>query len=308
MNEHINEGDSCSKQSGYKVTTKSNLRGYSVPIYQHNQFSRRQILAQVSIATMQLPTELICEVIQNVVNEEAVFVFDVEIGETPHPPLLPRSSHIRFRPVVNPRGYQGQLGVPGKYESLVSKTIRSLLLVSKSVRSECLRHLQGIAVPTVHRHAVVRFNPRVHVICLDKVIYTAHQVHWDITRPGPQLESWARHDSDLLTELDFEIDHLAFMGSGLNYNLSTLRLFQTAFPNIQHLYGAFVERPRNNPSEHIGVALPAHGRANAIHKVVWYMARKHCQVIRRSLSSPRRISDQEEDEAPVPPFEELVII
>lgn len=49
-----------------------------------------------------LPTELIFKIILETIDTPAAFIFDVLIGKLPHSPLLPRSSHISFWPIVSP--------------------------------------------------------------------------------------------------------------------------------------------------------------------------------------------------------------
>lgn len=238
---------------------------------------------------MRLPTELICEIIADVVSTPAVFIFDAEVGENPHPPLMEQSSHIRFRPHV--RG-----------ESLVSKTIRSLLLTSKWVRSECLEYLQGINVPIVSQHAVVRFNPDVHVICLDKVTDACNQ-----TRGIIEAESWVKDASHILTELNFNIKHLAFTGFG-HFDLCTFMWFQTVFPTIEHVYGAFEMRSLG-PLAPIGVAFPTGNQAQMFNKATLYMVKKHCEIVRRRfLTSNRRPWRDRQDPPMVPQFEEMILI
>ncbi|KAJ0117371.1 hypothetical protein J7T55_003785 [Diaporthe amygdali] len=193
---------------------------------------------------MALPTELIYQIIRDIINTPAVFIFDIDFGKDPHPPLLPQSCHIRFRPV-------------------------------------------GITVPTVGPDAIVRFNPRQHIICLHRTGSTINQIH---ATPGPPssasyFRSWVKRDSDLLTDLNFDIVHLAFM-NGL-YNLSWPKYFITLheiFPSLQCVYGAVVELPRKHPSEPVGLVRPVRDPAHTLSPVFMFMTRRAWQIAWRSYS------------------------
>ncbi|KUI56322.1 hypothetical protein VP1G_10802 [Cytospora mali] len=126
-----------------------------------------------------LPRELILYVIELIIDTPAVFIFDVQIGLSPHPPLLPQGCQVHFIPITSSSdlgptkwinaelGSQTRPKFPAVFESQVSKTIRSLLLTSKFTRDECLRRLHGIPVPTVYRDCIVRFNPNHHITCVN---------------------------------------------------------------------------------------------------------------------------------------------
>jgi hypothetical protein len=133
---------------------------------------------------MSLPAKLILQITRDVINTPAIFIFDLEfdiaLPRKLHPPLLTQRSDIRFLPAVNSEQRTG-----GVLESVVSKTIRALLLTNKSIRAECLKYLQGIrSVPRAGSHAIVRFNPREHVICIRDVDY----MYIDRWFPGRPVE------------------------------------------------------------------------------------------------------------------------
>lgn len=231
---------------------------------------------------MGLPTELVLKIIHELIDTPTVFIFDIDLGETPHPPLFRHSGQIRFRPVLNPpTDHQGH-NYPGTYESQVSKTIRALLLTSKWVRAECLKRLQGINVPTVSRQAIVRFNPQKHIICL----YNLRSRSQIFPIPSPtrrlhDMESWVRQESDLLTDIDFDIEHLAFMAEGGDQ--TNLGFFRTVFPSLRHIYSAVTEIPRKAPSESIEVICPARDQTHTLSPMFLYMASQSWNHTKNSL-------------------------
>lgn len=232
---------------------------------------------------MKLPTELVLKIIHDLVDTPAVFIFDVDLGETPHPPLFRHSGHIRFQPLLSPpTDHQGH-NYPGTYESLVSKTIRSLLLTSKWVRAECLKRLQGIKVPTVSRHAIVRFNPKKHIICLYNI--RPRSQYFPIpttTRRLHDLEIWVRQESDLLTDIDFDIEHLAFMAES-GGGQTSLDFLRTVFPGLRHIYSVVTEIPRKSPSESIEVICPARDPTHMLSPMFLYMAAQSWNHTRKTL-------------------------
>lgn len=109
-----------------------------------------------------LPTDIIVMVIKELVCQPAGFIFDISLGQPhPHPPLnelKPEGLKIHFSPVVssppaNKEHYQTTgLAVPprqtGALETMVGKTIRSLLAVDIFTRSHAPLLLRLITVPT----------------------------------------------------------------------------------------------------------------------------------------------------------------
>lgn len=224
-------------------------------------------------------------IVGEIINTPAAYIFDVEIGELPHPPLLPKSAHIRFRPVVNPPTHLHGHNSPGTYESQVSKNIRSLLLSHPSIRAECLGKLKGIKVPTARNpHAIVRFNPEKHVICLYKVVDLTHR---GCNRIGPvEFISWVKDNADLLTDLDFEINHLAFLGEGGCGNKKTIIFFRNVFHSLRNMYGAFTDLPRKYPSEPIDLVCPTLNPTQALSPTFAYIARHFWKIVKdRRMSS-----------------------
>lgn len=45
-----------------------------------------------------LPPELILQIIEDILEEPATFIYHIDIGPQPHPPLAPRGCRVRFRP------------------------------------------------------------------------------------------------------------------------------------------------------------------------------------------------------------------
>lgn len=157
-----------------------------------------------------LPPEIIFQIIASLIHQPAAFIFNVELGPLPHPPVTPKGLTMRFIPVVSPRNnYNTRAPSPnpetGSYESLVSKTIRSFLLTSHTVRHECLRLTQSISVPTAQNpHAAVRFAPAYHVICLDQNRVLPYG------KP-PLVDSWSKRPENCWTEINFDVQQLAFL-------------------------------------------------------------------------------------------------
>lgn len=226
-------------------------------------------------------------IIHDIMNTPAVFIFDVVLGETPHPPLFRHSGQIRFRPLLSPpTDHQGH-NYPGTYESQVSKTIRSLLLTNKWIRAECLKRLHGIKVPSVSRHAIVRFNPQKHIICLYN-IRSRSQILPIRSSTGRlhHFETWVRQESNLLTDIDFDIEHLAFMAEGGGH--LSLDFFRTVFPSLQHIYSAVTEIPRKNPSESIDAICPARDPTHTLSPMFLYMASQSWNHTKNTLFSTTR--------------------
>ncbi|KAI3390441.1 hypothetical protein diail_9647 [Diaporthe ilicicola] len=234
---------------------------------------------------MALPAELIYIIIRNIIDTPAVFIFDVDISTPPQPPqpaARPQSRHISFRPCVSPPNGQGTQAYFGTYESQVSKTIRSLLLTNRHVRDECLSHLQGIAVPHAGGHAVVHFNPRRHIICLQ---------HVTMSPPPPSQHPptfWANRNTNLATNFNFEIDHLAFLYTGLmDWRYEAVAVFRRAFPTLQHFYGAQVNRPRGHPSKPLELVCPTRDPGHGLSPALVYIAKRSWKLVRQEvLQSP----------------------
>lgn len=238
---------------------------------------------------MKLPMELIDKIIGEIVDTPAIFVFDVVTGSLRHSPTSPDTSYryMSFRPRVNPPGNQRPPEHPGTFESQVSKTIRALILTNKSIRAECLRHLQGINVPTANGQAVVRFNPRKHIICLYRFDDFDRLAHLGFMLGRQDLISFAWH----LTDLNFDIDHLGFMSEGSGGNGSALELFQTTFPTVQHIYAVVAGLPRKNPSQPVDFVSPAHDPTHALSPMFLHIAKRSWNVVKGSLFSyPVRVS------------------
>lgn len=232
---------------------------------------------------MKLPTELIGKIIREIIDTPAIFVFDVVTGSLQQSPTSPDTlyHYMSFQPRVNPPGNHRPPEHPGTFESQVSKTIRALLLTNKSIRAECLRYLQGINVPTASGQAIVRFNPRKHVICLYRIDDSAFLTHRG-RMIGPQdLISFAK----LLTDLNFDIDHLGFMAEGSGGSGWALKLFQTTFPTVRHIYAVVAELPRKNPSQPVDFVSPAHDPTHALSPMFLHMAKRSWNVVKGSLFS-----------------------
>lgn len=237
---------------------------------------------------MTLPAELICEILREIIDTPAVFIFDVSIGWLADRHQHLRYDHMTFKPFIHPidpKAYMYYLPRPQKYpgtlESQVSKTIRSLLLTSKEIRAECLRRLQGITVPTANGPAIVRFNPRKHIICLRNVNKSAPSIRPDRgSSIGPrELATLATQ----LTDINFEIHHLGFMQEFYNGGIDVRKHFKNTFPTIRHLYTVVTEAPRKNPSEPIDVVFPADDPAQTISPVFLHMAKRSWTIIRNII-------------------------
>ena len=99
------------------------------------------------------------------------------------------------------------------------------------------------------------------------------------------MRNWAGVQTDLnfgINHLDFEINHLAFLGISWDDEL-LLRVVQTAFPTIQQFYAAFVSSPREYPSEPVKAVIPARNQAHPLPNILLYMATKHCDYIASHL-------------------------
>jgi hypothetical protein len=207
------------------------------------------------LRAQKIPQEVLDMVIKSIIWTPTIFFFDLVVGAPRlRPPLLPQSAHMKFQPRVNPPTGDH----PGTYESIISKTIRSLRLTSRRINTTCLEELEGcIRVPTISEHAVVRFNPRVHIICIHDFRVSFHQSHYTFSF---QQISWVKREADLWTSLDFDIDHLALMhwrfGGCLN---RIMEAFLLVFPTLGKLYSVYPESPRRNPSEHIDIVLVERG-------------------------------------------------
>lgn len=232
---------------------------------------------------MKLPTELMCKIIREVIDTPAVFVFDVATGKLQHsrPGEQTNYRYMSFQPRVNPPNNQNRQDYPGTFESQVSKTIRSLLFTNKSIRAECLKHLQGINVPIVNSQAIVRFNPRKHIICLYHVDDSIQLAHRGLMIGPQDLISFAKQ----LTELNFDIDHLGFMSEGKCHlpECDATAVFRAAFPTIQHVYAVVTELPRKNPSEPIGFVCPARDPAHTLSPMFLHMAKRSWNFVKSRL-------------------------
>lgn len=232
---------------------------------------------------MKLPTELMCKIIREVIDTPAVFVFDVVTGTLQQSRTGEDTDYryMSFRPRVDPPGNQTGQEYPGTFESQVSKTIRSLLLTNKSIRAECLKHLQGINVPTANGQAIVRFNPKEHIICLYRIEDAAQLPHrWFMI--GPQdLISFAKQ----LTDLNFDINHLAFMSEGVCGIKKAYEwaVFKSAFPTIQRVYAAVTELPRKNPSEPIDFVCPARDPTHTPSPMFLHMAKRSWDMVKSRI-------------------------
>lgn len=232
---------------------------------------------------MKLPMELMCKIVREVIDTPAVFVFDVDTGtlQQSRTGEDTKYRYMSFHPRVNPPGNQIGQEYPGTFESQVSKTIRSLLLTNKSIRAECLKHLQRIPVPTANGQAFVHFNPRKHIICLYRLKDSAQLTHrWFML--GPQdLISFAKQ----LTGLNFDINHLGFMSEG-SFGIDRadeLAVFRRAFPTIQHVYAVVTELPRKNPSEPIDFVCPARDPKHTLSPMFLHMAKRSWDVVKSRL-------------------------
>lgn len=229
---------------------------------------------------MSLPTELICKVIREVIDMPAVFVFDVVTGTLQHSPTGETDyRYMSFQPLVNPPGNQTGQEYPGTFESQVSKTIRALLSTNKSIRAECLRHLQRIKVPTANGQAIVHFNPRKHVICLYRIDDSAFLTHHGFMLGSQDLISFARQ----LTDLDFDIDHLGFMAEGLSGDHKMLAMFKAAFPTIHHIYAVVTELPRKNPSKPVDFVCPARDPTHTLSPIFLHIAKRSWNVVKTTI-------------------------
>ncbi|KKY33524.1 hypothetical protein UCDDA912_g06503 [Diaporthe ampelina] len=232
---------------------------------------------------MKLPTELICKIIREVINTPAVFIFDVVRGNLKHSAGGPNTYHcMAFEPRVSPPGNQIDQQYPGTFESQVSKTIRSLLLTNKSIRAECLKQLQGIAVPTANGQAVVRFNPRKHVICIHRVKYNNPAVlktHDRFEVSPYNINLYARQ----LADLNFDIDSLGFIADPECGDYSTLALFRSAFPTLKHIYAVVTEFPRKNPSEPIDFVCPSRDPTHSLSPVFLHIAKRSWEMLAKNL-------------------------
>lgn len=232
---------------------------------------------------MKLPVELICDIIRYIIDMPAVFIFDVDISAAPHPPILPQSRHICFKPCVNPplqlhaQG-QSEQKYPGTYESQVSKTIRGLLLTNKSIRAECLTHLHGIPVRYGAGNAIVRFNPRKHIICLQNI--TVSSPVYDRVRH--RYTTWANRDPGLSTDFSFDIDHIAFMYLDhlCRGTPSVMRTFRRAFPTLQNFYCAVVDPFRKSHSEPLGMVCPDRDPAHGLSPVLVFILGRNRELMR----------------------------
>ncbi|KAG6360969.1 hypothetical protein INS49_012037 [Diaporthe citri] len=232
---------------------------------------------------MKLPMELMCKIIREVIDTPAVFVFDVVTGTLQHSQTGGRTDYryMSFHPRVNPPSNQSRQDYAGTFESQVSKTIRSLLLTNRSIRAECLKHLQGITVPIANGQAVVRFNPRKHVICLYKVGDLVQLTHRQFMIGPQDLIAFAKQ----LTDLNFDINHLGFMsegGCGVRER-DVAAVFRSAFPTIQHLYAVVTELPRKNPSEPIDFVCPAHDPRHTLSPMFLHIAKRSWNVVKSRL-------------------------
>lgn len=248
---------------------------------------------------MSLPTELICQIIYEIIDTPAVFVFDIDVRDLPHTPDPQQSVHISFRPFVSPPPrFQFERGqwvseYPGTLESQVSRTIRSLLLTNRWIRAECLKRLQGIKVPTVSSNAVVRFNPRQHIVCLHDIGFSGPQAYRHPSIVPGDLMSWLKHESDVPTDLDFHIDHLAFVGmardtrwSGRTTNLTSFLFLRTTFPSLQHIHRSIPDLPRKDPAEPVVLARRRRALSSTqnLGPAGLYHDRQFCRDLERMLS------------------------
>ncbi|KAK7728246.1 26S proteasome regulatory subunit 6B [Diaporthe eres] len=232
-------------------------------------------------STMTLPNELICKVIQEVIDMPAVFIFDVITSTLQRSPISETQyRYMSLRPRVNPPGNKTGQEYPGTFESQVSKTIRSLLSTNTWIRAECLKHLQRIKLPDANGQGIVHFNPRKHVICLyriDNWEFLTHRGDF-ILRPQDLL-AFAKQ----LTDLDFDIDHVGFMAEGGCVNPEMLALFRTAFPTIHRIYAVVTELPRKNPSQPVDFICPARDSAHTLSPMFLHIARRSWDIIKTDL-------------------------
>ncbi|KAL1850731.1 hypothetical protein Daus18300_012809 [Diaporthe australafricana] len=234
---------------------------------------------------LRLTPELMCEIIRLIVDTPAVFIFDVSISDPPYPPILPQSRHFLFVPCVSPPLQQDAQGQseqrhPGTYESPVSKTIRSLLLTDKAVRQECLKHLQGIPVDGGAGDAIVRFNPRRHTICLQR-IHIGYPAFSFVTYRNNR---WADRVPGLSSDLRFDIDHLAFMyldQQGCIDRYHVVRTFRRAFPTLQNFCCAVVDPYRTSLSEPLRAVYPDRDPAHGLSPVFVFMMKRYRDLVRR---------------------------
>lgn len=240
-----------------------------------------------------LPKELLFMIIREIVNTRALFIFDVDIEQSRYPRILPNNPRMRFHYVVDPPTTQpDHASWPGTYESEISKTIRNLILTSDFIKYELCKSktklgLTGvIKVPTTSGHDEIRFNPEKHIICVRNVNYYTNI----------QDDSW--------TDLDFKIEHLAFMGG----NHDDFRILRCAFPGIRHIYGVYVNNVRIRPDKPIDVVWPARER-HSLSPEFLCLANRAFLVIKRKLYCERH--DSEIAHIPnleVLPFHRLVLV
>ncbi|KAI7779051.1 hypothetical protein LA080_001397 [Diaporthe eres] len=203
---------------------------------------------------MKLPNELMSKIIREIIDTPAVFVFDVVTGTLQHSPTGPDTDYryMSFQPRVNPPGNHTRREYPGSFES------------------------QGIKVPTTNGQAIVHFNPRKHVICLDRIDHSAFLTHRGFMLGPQDLINFARQ----LTDLDFDIDHLGFMAERACCDHKKLDLFKAAFPTIRHFYAVVTELPRKDPWQPVDFICPARDPAHTLSPILLHTAKRSWNVVK----------------------------
>lgn len=217
--------------------------------------------SQIQAACPILPNELMGQIILLAINQPAVYIFDLTFDNSfgacfvQRGSLPPSSGRIAFHPVWSPppirspirgaakaaeknenkqKGDDDEeedvspmaLEKRGTYEPQTSKTIRALIAVDRFFRSEAMRHLEYISVPTAtNRLNKVWFNAAVHVICFRHTRVCPAKIL------GPNPEPWA--------ELNSRVEHLGFLHS--NFCSPVLRIFAFMFPTLQKLYSVVID-------------------------------------------------------------------
>lgn len=210
--------------------------------------------SQIQAACPILPNELMGQIILLAINQPAVYIFDLTFDNSfgacfvQRNSLPPSGGRIAFHPIRSPicgaakaaeknENKQKEdeedeevspmaLEKRGTYEPQTSKTIRALIAVDRFCRSEAMRHLEYISVPTAtNRLNKVWFNPAVHVICFRHTRVCPAKIL------GPNPEPWA--------ELSFRVEHLGFLHS--NFCSPVLRIFAFMFPTLQKLHSVVID-------------------------------------------------------------------